>query len=43
MKDKSLEIQNVNNYILKEKKKLNKEIGEKIREKRKENKVSIIQ
>ena len=43
MEDKSLEIQNINNYILKEKKNLNKEIGEKLREKRREKNVSLNQ
>ena len=41
MEEKFSEIQNINNYILKEKKNLNKEIGEKLREKRRKKNVSI--
>lgn len=41
MENKGLKIQNINLYILKEKKKLNQEIGEKLKEKRKEKKLSV--
>ena len=43
MIDKDLEIQKINEYFLKEKKKLNKEIGEKLKEKRREKNISIME
>ena len=41
MSKNSSNIQDINNYILKEKKKLNEEIGEKLREQRREKNVSL--
>lgn len=41
MSKNSSNIQDINDYIMKEKKKLNEEIGEKLREKRREKNVSL--
>ncbi len=41
MEKSSSDIQNVNNYITKEKKRFNQEIGEKLREKRREKNISL--
>ena len=42
MNNNDLDIQIINQYILKEKKKLSQVVGEKLKEKRKEKKISII-
>ena len=41
MNKKNLEIQNINNYILKKKNNLNKEIGEKLKRIRREKNISL--